>query len=638
MAASTIQELDRLADLILATEEALGADASTSVDTHISKIVRTLSERRPLQKLFAAEPPLDQPYATFGRSGAGEKRLVSLRTAISCLTSLCRLAKSLGRPGLFPFDADFLLSVFAWVDYLLPIGREAALQDLPPARQAWHILSFTRTCLSFLESFIQNLSKERICDVLLSGEERFTAILVQVWMHLPQTLEREGAMQDESAQRIALISRALLPDFCVKVDDELLREHLVAEITRVVHHRPRRYFRVYTSCIRYSLARPITMDERAYFGNLLFALFRHCHVPDFGSPGRMPTGLVSALIDVIYPPHFPARYGVDTLVWCCLPELVSRSTRTLRHAIEHDFFSCLFHVTRTVKDVAVPPALYSALQEISKKPGVVRAFQTALLAFEANRPSEKYPEEVQAVIDAFKRQADFLRGSAELWDSMAICSNAECPNSDDDAPLRACVCGEALYCSRECQRAHWYDGMHKHECPSYDDELNEHGTLSAACVIQMVWRAKYVVEGYCKAAIANPAVLKLPLYVTLEWRDQPEKHLQIHVREDHEIPEECISTPQPIIVDYSFDQGGEMRERRLEFFLGGLAGRIRMPFRLLTQAFIYPEGADTPPCLPDLTKRERLFGRQGICEPLEYHDYATSVYTSEGEWTTEESV
>ena len=60
-----------------------------------------------------------------------------------------------------------------------------------------------------------------------------------------------------------------------------------------------------------------------------------------------------------------------------------------------------------------------------KKTGVVRAFQTALLAFEAHQPSEKYPEEVQAVIDAFKRQADFLHGSAELWDSMAICSNAE---------------------------------------------------------------------------------------------------------------------------------------------------------------------------------------------------------------------
>ena len=157
-------------------------------------------------------------------------------------------------------------------------------------------------------------------------------------------------------------------------------------------------------------------------------------------------------------------------------------------------------------------------------------------------------------------------------------------NASARTGIMACISTNVLATSTSSMstvRPSWaFDAAHEIDGSSHI------GTLSAACVIQMVWRAKYVVEGYCKAALANPAVLRLPLYVTLEWRDQPEKHLQIHVREDHEIPEECISTPQPIIVDYSFDQGGEMRERRLEFFLGGLAGRIRMPFRLLTQAYI----------------------------------------------------
>ncbi|KAL1699585.1 hypothetical protein EV121DRAFT_264993 [Schizophyllum commune] len=625
MNTAVFAEVDELSALLASTDEALQEDATASVDIAVSQIVEIMRDHRPLQRLLAPHPPADQPYATFGLHGPDQSRLLSICTAISSLRTLLNLSKELNRPDMVVFEVDFFLSVFDWIDYLLPLGCEAPLLKLPRARQAWHILTFTEVCLSFLQAFTLSLPKERVFEMLSSGEERATAVFVRVWMHLPRTLEREGAMEFQLARDITNMSTLLLPLHYVTLPSGILRDRFDAEVMRQTRNHPRRLFRAYAVCIRDSLSRAVTESEMIFFGKLLCALMFHSKVPDLGTPLRMPNSLIAALLDALYPPHFPIDSGISELVWYHLSQFVVRSDRSLVYALEHDLFPGLLHLqSTTATPLATPSELYPMMERLSKSRTAVAAFQSALLRYEASHTTEGCREENKAMMDIYKRQADLFDGAKKLWDELAMCSNAECPSVEDTVDLRACACGEALYCSKACQRAHWTKGWHNIECASRNNRYGEHGVLSAMGVLQMIWRAKLFIPEYYKGALAHPLALRIPLYVTMEWRDQSERHFQIYVRHDSELPGECISTPQPVIVDFSFEQEGRMRQRRLQFFLKGYAGRIQMPFRLLTQVFIDPEGADMPSGLPNLTKRERLFGREGDCEPLEYHDYLKS--------------
>ncbi|KAL1672345.1 hypothetical protein EV122DRAFT_294931 [Schizophyllum commune] len=587
MGTTVFEEVHELSALLASADEALREDATASVDIAVSQIVEIMHDHRPLQRLFAPHPPADQPYATFGLRGPDQSRLLSICTAISSLRTLLNLSKELNRPDMVAFEVDFFPSVFDWIDYLLPLGCEAPLLKLPRARQAWYILKFTEVCLSFLQSFTLSLPKERVFEMLGSGEERATAVFVRVWMHLPRTLKREGAMEFQLARDITNMSTLLLPLHYVTLQSGILRDRFDAEVMRQTRNHPRRLFRAYAVCIRDSLSRAVTKSEVIFFGKLLCALMFHSKVPDLGTPLRMPNSLIAALLDALYPPHFSIDSGISELVWYHLSQFVVRSDRTLIYALEHNFFPSLLHLqSKTATPLATPSELYPKMERLSNSRTAVNAFQSALLRYEASHTTEGCREENRAMMDIYKRQADLFDGAEKLWEELATCSNAKCPSGEDKVVLKACACGEALYCSKACQRAHWTKGWHNIECASRNNRYGEHGVLSAMGVLQMIWRAKLFIPEYYKGALAHPLALRIPLYVTMEWRDQSERHFQIYVRHDSELPDECISTPQPVVVDFSFEQEGRMRQRRLQFFLEGYAGRIEMPFRLLSQVFI----------------------------------------------------
>lgn len=168
--------------------------------------------------------------------------------------------------------------------------------------------------------------------------------------------------------------------------------------------------------------------------------------------------------------------------------------------------------------------------------------------------------------------------------------------------LRSCTCGEALYCSRACQRRHWHNGGHRSNCPGSDPD--KHGDITARELNGSLMEVRDILELHYPDLLADRALdPKAPMRLTIDIGVERKPTLQI----EPGIPDGVASGT--VVVDLLFRQDGGEYARRFYFVPEGWAGRVRMQYRLLTQTFFHTDFPNAPPLLPGLTKRERLFGR-----------------------------
>ena len=135
------------------------------------------------------------------------------------------------------------------------------------------------------------------------------------------------------------------------------------------------------------------------------------------------------------------------------------------------------------------------LNAISDTIPAVRAFQTSRSMPDVSRELALYDAQELSIVKTFKYHHTVLADSEVSWRQIATCCNgtvgevsldqsvkadhSQCFLKDElrnTRALRACACGEALHCSKTCQRAHWNVGGHNVECSSRHEK--EFGTLS----------------------------------------------------------------------------------------------------------------------------------------------------------------
>lgn len=567
-------------------------------------------KRRPLQRIFQEPPPHGTPYARFVGTQSNREHIQQIVEALHCVMQLSRFANLLHRPELrVALDTAFFASTFAWIEFLLPICRTAAEVDALPPDSDFLTVGFTQVVLEYLQLFTHILLRrlQGAHDVLLASGQRATAVYVRLWMHWPfTTTTDDGASTVGTAGAVLL----LLPTLFIYMDDSAAaRAALIAEILRSVRDRPTRFFRRYAQCMRAVVEYPELGgdDIEMFVRTLLRGLIEFIDVP--GLNGRLPTSLALTMMGVV--DHFlmtqPAG-GAWQAAWDVCATVCLRRTTTLVRAMEKGLFALTVRIRMTMAHALHLDRMIRKIQTTASMPRAIRAFHATLPLIP---PSATYEFAEELTVNVFERRYTKLQADDTAWELVQTCCNAACPSGGGDADaLRACACGEALYCSKTCQRAHWTEGGHRAACASgmhsgtNDIRSGTDGIRSDRLTAKQIMRYVRETRAFVEKHYADyrPSIA---LHIVI--RDG-EKGRFLVSAERSECPE---AIPAPIVAELRYDRAGEPRTLRMKFLPECYAGRIHPPYRLLTQAFFAADVVDAPPMLPDLDQRERLFGRSG---------------------------
>ncbi|KAI5885241.1 uncharacterized protein SCHCODRAFT_083623 [Schizophyllum commune H4-8] len=286
-----------------------------------------------------------------------------------------------------------------------------------------------------------------------------------------------------------------------------------------------------------------------------------------------------------------------------------RDTRTFYRAIELNLLGIMVAIRITAPETPLLPRMYRMLNGISDTIPAVRAFHASRSRPGVSRELALYDAQEVSIVKTYKYHHTVLAESEGSWSRIATCCNGACPLKDEERntrALRACACGEALYCSKICQRAHWTVGGHNVECSSRH-EL-DFGVLSARDMNRLVSEARVVLRKLFDGLPAEPYDPGYAVRVVIDTRLRQDGWPSFEV---HKEKADFRTDESPyVLVDVIFQQAEIPRVRRVRFMPERYAGRVPQSYRLLSQAFFDGLENEEPPRLHDLTQRERLFGRR----------------------------
>ncbi|KAL1659404.1 hypothetical protein GGF50DRAFT_65360 [Schizophyllum commune] len=614
--------LDELGALIKETHGLVDGSpdwhANPRVEANARQIVRILRDRNLLGLIFREQPPPPDDYVAFvERYGGDYSPIRTIYNGMFCVSFLFRLAQKLDRPELCPFDATLLQRIFLWIVSLLPVNHEPQLRALSSSTQSWLLVKFTMTALTYIQTFTHIISANLVHQVLRAEDEQVTSMLVNMWLNWSRVHNVARAMQNMEERAVIQRYLILLPGHYISpYGDGAIRNKVVQEILRTVRDRPRRFFRLYGMHLRLMLTYSDMRDSHVPMEYVVQALLAFMRVPELGRQCRMPKTLIVELIACIRcyvrshatPSIWP--HAVDCLLECCLD-----SRRSLTQAVEAGLFHCLVQA-RPAADRRMRnqvSRLLHVIAQAARSPRVILAFRSALTEDEDKDTLPRYTDAETGILCAFDFEYDVLQELKVTRELTATCCNAECPHDGGNPKaLRACICGEALYCSKACQRAHWTIGQHKYNCPTRLDP-EQHGSLRVKNVYRLVAEARTnLLTPYAQISCrSDPSSSHVSSHIILDLRRRAPGEPEMKV---FQVNEELLEYPPATLVDVGFDDNGKDRVRRIKFVREEYAGHVRVPFRLITEGFadsgiMGGHSSELPTRLPFLSKRERLFGR-----------------------------
>ncbi|TRM70659.1 hypothetical protein BD626DRAFT_31779 [Schizophyllum amplum] len=523
----------------------------------VSQILVVLNKRRPLQRTFQ-EPPPTIPYTRFVSRKSNREHIQQIDEALHCVTRLFNLSDELGRPELLPFDTAFFASTFSWIEFLLPMCRSVEEVDALPPDCDVLTLDFTMAALDYLQAFTHLFlnHRDRVHEIFMAVGQRVPAIYVNVWMHWMRLYDPASGVSEKSRNdsvHIVRLSLRLLPTLWIFLENsDVERAMVISEILRAVRNHPNRFFRRFAQYMRVVIEHPVLggdNDAEAFVRTLLRGLIDFSDAPGLGMPGRLPTKLALTMIDVVDHYLTTEPEGVTWQpAWDVCATVCMRSTKTIVRAMEKGIFALTVRVRMTVANALHLDRMIIKIQMTASMPRAIRAFHATLPLVP---PSVTYEFVEERAVNVFERRYYTRQALDTSWELAQTCCNAACPMSGGEAgALRSCACGEALYCSKTCQRAHWTEGGHREVCTN--DKRSD--PLTARKVIRFVSEMRgFVQERYA------------------DYRPDTTLHVGLHDGEkrSHVVSETRSESPDvvpaPVVVELRIERAWGARTLRMLF-------------------------------------------------------------------------
>ncbi|KAI5827290.1 hypothetical protein K523DRAFT_418560 [Schizophyllum commune Tattone D] len=562
-------DLDTLRALLKETDSLVGvAPSYTSprVEANIRQCMQIVRDRGSLHTVFAGQLPSPGSYEDFvSQYRVRNSPIINVYDAIYCVIFLGKLSYKLKRPELCQFDADLFLSALVWIEYLLPLRYGPWLQNTSRDVRDWVLFDLTRACMGFLMEFMLNTSSDVLLQVLHSEDERATAVLVAFWLDWARLRDIDRTMSGADEGETILRSLLLLATHYTSARiDGAARDKVTLELM---------------------LADSRLRDDGASMGTVLRGLLQLSHAPALAVT-HMPTKLILELIACARYYHRP---GTTSQTWALslalLADSCTSSPRCMIFAVQHNILMCAVNAQAAPKGTDLQHDATRLLDAMSgvaqtRSPRAILAFHRAEdLARSAgvNYDMACKDQRLKTILRLFRYEYGVLQELGAVRELATRCCNVECASAERDpsVALRACACGEALYCSKTCKRAHWTTGEHREHCPARHPE--KHGRLTTKLVCRMVAEAKYNLR-LAYASLPDSAS-RSSLYLALK----------LHERE----PATCtvgrgIEDKAAAIVDVNFATDGTDAERTRSIWLIAEEDteRARMPFRMLTDVIL----------------------------------------------------
>ncbi|KAL1672346.1 hypothetical protein EV122DRAFT_294932 [Schizophyllum commune] len=568
MAFRVRRDLDTLRALLKETDSLVGvAPSYTSprVEANIRQCIQIVRDRGSLHTVFAGQLPSPGSYEDFvSQYRVRNSPIINVYDAIYCVIFLGKLSYKLKRPELYG----------PW------------LQNTSRDVRDWVLFDLTRACMGFLMEFMLNTSSDVLLQVLHSEDKRATAVLVAFWLDWARLRDIDRTMSDADESETILRSLLLLATHYTSARiDGAARDKVTLEILRATHDRPRRFFRRYGVHLQLMLADSRLRDDGASMGTVLRGLLQLSHAPALAVT-HMPTKLILELIACARYYHRP---GTTSQTWALslalLADSCTSSPRCMIFAVQHNILMCAVNAQAAPQGTDLQhdgTRLLDAMSGVAqtRSPRAILAFHRAEdLARSAgvNYDMACKDQRLKTILRLFRYEYGVLQELGAVRELATRCCNVECASAERDpsVALRACACGEALYCSRTCQRAHWTTGEHREHCPARHPE--KHGCLTTKLVCRMVAEAKYNLR-LAYASLPNPAS-RPSLYLALKLHERGPATCTVGRGAEDEAA---------AIVDVNFTTDGTNAERTRRIWLIAKedTGRARMAFRMLTDVIL----------------------------------------------------
>ncbi|KAL1684146.1 hypothetical protein EV122DRAFT_285891 [Schizophyllum commune] len=397
--ASIKPDLDELFSAITQVDELreggdLGAN-DLRARPHLSRVRLIMRNRRPLQKLYSIAYERDISYQAFLSDIFSYGIYESLVDAHFCVGRLCALAHTFADPALCPFDVGFFVSLFNWLEHLLPIGRERELVAFASASR-------------LPENY-------RLREIVLAPEQRLSIFLVHIWMNWPRLYSLLAEIPPKMVEACVLG----FPMLYTVLDDHDARQAAFSAMPSEIRNNPRRLFDRFACHVRATIV-PNEPDGGIFMSNHLRTLIPFTIIPGFRQPSKK---LLIALMEYLRDPdHLVPLHWRE--VWVGLVSICLPAQQAHRWLVEYGLFDMTAAMRRAVT---------------SRR--ALRGFRKSYLKFKDSGfcpPYDAYDEEDESTRTTFILCEAALNEAGIDWERWCICCNAACPAGGGDAKtLRA---------------------------------------------------------------------------------------------------------------------------------------------------------------------------------------------------------
>ncbi|KAI4523918.1 hypothetical protein K525DRAFT_282180 [Schizophyllum commune Loenen D] len=461
----------KISSIIYTAEGAHEEDVHRLAQSHVDGLL-ALHRKRPdlLTSFILLNPPSHEelPYVDFMASSFASDICSALVATVSLRTYACLPHMS----HLWTLDDSIWTHVFLWTEYFLPINHsdeKAAFFEL--LVQDREVLSSIFALISGFYNLFRN-PRPPIRDIILSREYFAPRTFVKIWLNGPRWMDGGGM----DGGKLLFYGLNFMHDYVVRYDDSTVRAALVEEILKITEYRPGRVFGKnwlgwHHRCL--DALRPL-IDESLWDRQLELesALV---DVPALGA-SDCPREMIRCSIMNIKCAISDERWKTAVGIYKLLHKLfaVARDDRLVRTAIRHDLLSlpCNLRAASQEHDVDTSAVLDFVGGSLIT-PRTLREFHRSYSRIQGLVPRPQLGRKEMELVALCAKRLSLV--NRRKWALQQKCCRNQCSNrlsTYNTAKLRACLCGEALYCSVKCQRAHWVEGKHRQVCPYKADSAN----------------------------------------------------------------------------------------------------------------------------------------------------------------------